>query len=186
MNSQDSALNTQHSALGESPVEHNKLGVLLFILSEAFFFGALILSFIYYRSTVTDVASGAQRLDVLRTAIFSVSLFSSSFTVWRADVAQQRQNYRAFLAWLGATIALGAVFLVGQATEYIRLFQENVSASNNLFGAAFFTLTGFHGFHVLGGLVALAILLVLGLAGDFRGQKSAAVEAVSLYWHFVD
>jgi heme/copper-type cytochrome/quinol oxidase subunit 3 len=160
--------------------------VLLFIFSEVVFFGSLILSYVYYRASVPDVASQSRQLDVPLTAVFSLFLFSSSFTIWRADRALAGGRYNAFLAWLGATIALGLVFLVGQGLEYARLFEENTTASSSLFGSAFFTLTGFHGFHVLGGLVALSILLGLGIRGVFRGGRTAAPEAVSLYWHFVD
>jgi heme/copper-type cytochrome/quinol oxidase subunit 3 len=84
------------------------------------------------------------------------------------------------------TIGLGAVFLFGQGREYAQLLREHVTISSNLFGTTFFTLTGFHGLHVLIGLVALAILLGLALAGDFKDPEAPGVGAVGLYWHFVD
>ena len=82
------------------------------------------------------------------------------------------------LGWLALTIALGGVFLVGQGLEYWKLFQTGVDVSTNLFATTFFTLTGFHGLHVLFGLVALLIFLWLAWQGDFAlGLESAFAAA---------
>ncbi len=80
---------------------------------------------------------------------------------------------------------LGGIFIVGQGLEYWHLFKSGVSVSSNLFATTFFTLTGFHGLHVCVGLIALLILLGLALAGDSK-KTWPALDAVGLYWHFVD
>jgi heme/copper-type cytochrome/quinol oxidase subunit 3 len=85
-----------------------------------------------------------------------------------------------------ATIVLGLIFLIGQGAEYWRLLTNDVRVSTNLFGTTFFTLTGFHGFHVFVGLIMLSILTGIALTGRFKGPRSGAVSAISLYWHFVD
>src|SRR6476661_5344313 len=109
------AQHAEQSTWQAKPVmEKNKLGMVFFILSEAVFFGALILSYVYYRATVTNVAEGAKRLDVPLTALFTLALFSSSFTIWRADTALKNGQHGRLTFWLGATIALGLIFLVGQ------------------------------------------------------------------------
>ena len=91
------------------------------------------------------------------------------------------------LGWLGLTIALGAIFLGGQANEYWKLFQSGVDLSTNLFSTTFFTLTGFHGVHVLIGLITLLIFLWLAWEGDSVSAKfDVAFECVGYYWHFVD
>src|SRR5207253_1207119 len=87
---------------------------------------------------------------------------------------------------LVATIALGAIFLVGQGIEYAGLLSSDVTVSRNLFGTTFFTMTGFHGFHVFVGLVMLTIVAGFAFAGHYKGGRSAALGAISLYWHFVD
>ncbi|HYM68936.1 MAG TPA: cytochrome c oxidase subunit 3, partial [bacterium] len=92
----------------------------------------------------------------------------------------------AFIGWLGATVILGALFLFGQGQEWVGLIRDNVTVARDLFGATFFTLTGFHGLHVFLGLLLLGMLFVLALLGQFRGPTSVGVEVVSLYWHFVD
>jgi heme/copper-type cytochrome/quinol oxidase subunit 3 len=124
---------------------------------------------------------------VLRTALFSLALFASSATIVVAERRLHRNDQRGFLLWLLATIALGAIFLFGQITEYQRLAHDGITISSNLFTSAFFTLTGFHGAHVVVGLIALTVLALLGWLGDFRGGAHGnAVQAVSIYWHFVD
>jgi heme/copper-type cytochrome/quinol oxidase subunit 3 len=161
------------------------LGILTFISSEVVFFGSLIITYVYYRG-MSGPGPRAEDLDVGRTAIFSVALFASSATIVLAERKLGRRDQRGFVLWLVGTIALGAVFLFGQVTEYLRLFAEGVTPSSNLWSSAFFTLTGFHGAHVAVGLLGLLIVLALALGGDFRGRRHAAVAAVSYYWHFVD
>ena len=90
------------------------------------------------------------------------------------------------LGWLVLTILLGGIFLVGQGTEYWKLFKTGIDVSTNLFSTTFFTLTGFHGLHVLFGLVALLIFLWLAWRGDFALGHGSAFEAAGYYWHFVD
>jgi heme/copper-type cytochrome/quinol oxidase subunit 3 len=167
-------------------MDKNKIGMVLFICSEAIFFGLLVLAYGYFRNASTTGPSATDTLDPKATGLVSLFLFSSSFTVWQAGKSLKAKQHGRLSAWLLATIVLGALFLAGQGQEWKHLIDQGATVSRNLFGTTFFTLTGFHGLHVLIGLVALTILLGLTLAGDFRGPDSAAIETVSLYWHFVD
>ena len=89
--------------------------------------------------------------------------------------------------WLGATLALGAIFLAGQATEWFRLVQaDRLTPNASLFGSGFFTLTGLHGLHVAVGLIAIGTILVLSRRANFARRGEGALAAVSVYWHFVD
>jgi heme/copper-type cytochrome/quinol oxidase subunit 3 len=161
------------------------VGLLAFIFSEVTFFGALIVAFLEYRTK--SPGPGPHDLDVLRTFIFSLFLFASSGTVYLAERRLAKDDQRGFLTWWAISIAFGAVFLIGQLTEYALMYAEGITIGTNLFTSAFFTLTGFHGFHVFVGLIALLIVGLLGRAGDFRGgRRRTAVDAVSIYWHFVD
>lgn len=166
--------------------ERNKLGMLLFVLSEAVFFLLLLSAYVFFHRRGDAGPSAARSLDVLRTGLFSCALFASSATLWRAGLSLRQRRPAAASAWLLATLLLGATFLVGQAAEYLHLLRAQVTISRNLFGTTFFTLTGFHGAHVLVGLVMLAILLGLGLAGRGREPTAPATEVVAIYWHFVD
>lgn len=165
--------------------EKNKASVVAFVISESGFFGVLILAYLYYNAT-PQPGPGAPDLNLLKTGIFSLCLFTSSFTIWRSETNQHKGNYRAMSAWLAATILLGGIFIMGQGLEYWHLFRSGVSVSSNLFATTFFTLTGFHGLHVCIGLMALLIVLGLALLGDFKQGRSHALQAVGLYWHFVD
>ena len=166
--------------------DHNKTGILAFIFSEVGFFGTLILAYLYFYAH-PQAGPGPKGLDVPRTLIFSVCLFASSFTFWRSEVALTKQRRGSMLGWLALTIALGGVFLVGQGTEYWKLFQTGVDLSTNMFSTTFFTLTGFHGLHVLIGLIVLLIFLWLAWEGDFASSRpDSAFKAAGYYWHFVD
>ena len=166
--------------------DHNKTGILAFLFSDVGFFGVLILAYLYFYAH-PQAGPGPKELDVQRTLVFSVCLFASSFTFWRSEIALHKQRRGSMLGWLALTIALGAVFLGGQANEYWKLFQTGVDLSTNMFSTTFFTLTGFHGLHVLIGLITLLIFLWMAWEGDSVSAKfHAAFKCVGYYWHFVD
>ncbi|HTU43044.1 MAG TPA: cytochrome c oxidase subunit I [Candidatus Aquilonibacter sp.] len=167
-------------------LDRNKLGVGLFIFSEFGFFGALIGTYIYFYLFPSAGPSAAKSLDVARTFGFSICLFLSSATFHMAARSFKIRDDRKVKIWLGLTLLLGAAFIFGQIWEYTELLTSGVTLSSNLFGSTFFTLTGFHGLHVLMGLVVLAILLGLALGGRLDDIKPSGFEAAGMYWHFVD
>jgi heme/copper-type cytochrome/quinol oxidase subunit 3 len=165
----------------------SKLAVILVIGTEAVFFTLLILAFLYFRSIAKGNSNPEALLDIVKTGIFSLFLFSSSFTVWRAEKNAEHQRVKRSAFWLFITMLFGVIFLTGQGIEWNFLIQHGQTISRDLFGTTFFTLTGFHGFHVLAGLLILGILLILSLTGNFKHQTTIdSVGAVALYWHFVD
>lgn len=164
-----------------------RLAVAMFIASEAVFFGFLIAAYIYF--TVRHGVPGANAgnsLDPGRTLIFTMCLVGSSGTMWMAERRLAASRRAEFRGWLCATILLGGAFISGQAVEYLGLIAKTVTPERSLFAAAFFTLTGFHGFHVLCGLVALGIVLILTFMRSFEARQISGVGAVAMYWHFVD
>lgn len=164
--------------------ERHRLLMIFFICSESVFFLSLIVAYLTYRG-----ASGTQPgavLSVPRTGLFSLALFASSGTLALAERAHRRQQGGRLRLWLLATIALGVIFLTGQALEWRGLLAQGVTLRRDLFGTTFFTLTGFHGLHVIVGLLALTTITAVGFAGELEGGDEAAVGTVSLYWHFVD
>jgi heme/copper-type cytochrome/quinol oxidase subunit 3 len=180
----DPVVGTKGDADTFSP-EKNVASMISFIVSEAGFFGVLILAFLFYNAA-PQPGPGPRDLSLLKTSIFSLCLFASSFTIWRSEAAQHRSEHRSVIGWLAATILLGGAFIIGQGLEYRQLLASGMRVSSNLFATTFFTLTGFHGLHVCVGLVALLIVLGLSLAGDFEKGRSPALKVVGLYWHFVD
>jgi cytochrome c oxidase subunit I len=166
--------------------EKNKTSMVVFLVSEGFFFLMLIFAFVYYNYTPVPGPTAATTLNAHKTLVFTICLLASSFTVWRSEVAFRNKKRSAMVGWLVVTILLGLVFIIGQATEYLGLFHRGVNVQTNLFATTFFTLTGFHGLHVCVGLLALLIVLVLMLLDDFRTFRPRALETIGLYWHFVD
>jgi cytochrome c oxidase subunit I+III len=155
-----------------------------FIASEAFFFVILIITYVFFNLDKRAVAS---HLDLKTTGIFTACLFASSFTLVASERALAKGNASALRLWLGITIVLGGIFIVGQGNEYRGLIAHGMGASTSLFATTFFTLTGFHGLHVTLGLIALGVLFTLAMLGDFKNTKhSSAFKALGMYWHFVD
>ena len=136
-----------------------KVAVLSFIASETAFFALLIIAYVFYTATSRAGPRRDASLNRCAPAVFTVLLLASSFTLWRAERSHDARRRGGSIGWLAATIGLGVAFLLGQAAEYAGMFQSGVTVGTNLFATTFFTLTGFHGLHVLAGLVALAIML---------------------------
>jgi heme/copper-type cytochrome/quinol oxidase subunit 3 len=166
--------------------EPNKVGVGVFIVSEAGFFGVLLISYIYFHLLPSSGPTAANSLSPWRTLGFSICLFLSSATIHMASRGLRLRQTNRTRVWLALTVLLGAAFLVGQSLEYHGLLSRGVQLSTNLFGTTFFTLTGFHGLHVLVGLCVLGTLLGLAFGRRLEELKTSAFEAAAMYWHFVD
>ncbi|MBS1525788.1 MAG: heme-copper oxidase subunit III [Bacteroidetes bacterium] len=164
----------------------NKLMMKLVVGTEAMFFLSLIVAFIYFSLSPAFRNLQQSTLDIKTTGMFSVLLFSSSFTFWRADANCRKGRINRLKFWLLFTIILGIIFLVGQAKEYMKLLDEHVNLASSTFGTSFFTLTGFHGLHVVVGLIILTIVTCLAFLGDFDAGGSSVISTVGIYWHFVD
>lgn len=172
------------------PSDPNRFGMILFLSSEGTFFAFLITAYIYFHGVtqnyITTGPTAKNSLDPILTGIFSVLLISSSFTMRKAEKFQRAGEHRRFRNWLIATFALGFIFLIGQAHEYLGLYAKDVTISRNIFGSTFFTLTGFHALHVTLGLVVLLITIALAIKGAFQNSGTSAVATFAIYWHFVD
>lgn len=162
-----------------------RLLMLVFIGSEAFFFIALIIAYVYYRNFTNATDTVAKNLDAVRAGIFTLFLIASSFTLIFSKKALLKQNYRTFKILMGTTILFGIIFMVGQVTEYIGLYDKQIKMNKDIFGSNFFTLTGFHGFHVILGIIALSILFAISF-GKMKTVTIAGIDGVDVYWHFVD
>ena len=163
-----------------------KIFMFFFLASEAFFFLALIIAYVYYSHPGGALSATAQYLDFKRSALFTFFLLASSLTIWLVGRVSGNKKKFFRLFWISMTVILGLIFLFGQGSEYARLMQTDITVSKDVFGSAFFTLTGFHGLHVIIGLVVLGIFLLMTLSGRFRSVERTVLESASLYWHFVD
>lgn len=155
-----------------------KLGMALFLLSEAVLFLMLIIAFVYFRGST--LAAASRNLNLPAAGALTACLVASSLTMSRAAATGAP-------SWIAATLGLGAIFLYGQGAEYLRLLGRRITISRNEFGTTFFTLTGVHALHVLAGIVLLGIFLLLSIReAGLRASRRTALEAVALYWYFVD
>ena len=157
------------------------IGAVVWISSELLFFGSLFGSYFTLRARADGPwpPEGAD-VEVWAGAIGTVLLLASSMTVHFAATAARAGHADAMRRWLLATTALGAVFLLLLAREWAEL---SFSVDDHAFGTIFYTLTGFHGLHLLAGLVAMVVLIWRSAVGVVR---EGAIEVMSYYWHFVD
>ena len=121
--------------------------------------------------------------DVILTGSLTLILVLSSVTMQLGVSAIRRGDRTGFLRNTAITLVLGLTFLAGQVYDYSQL---GFGITDTAFGSTFYTLTGFHGAHVLGGAIMLSVVLYRGMAGQFSAKHHDAVEATSIYWHFVD
>ncbi|MGB7786056.1 MAG: heme-copper oxidase subunit III [Salinimicrobium sp.] len=165
--------------------DKSKMLMYFLIGSEAFFFIALIIAYVYYRNFSGATDTVAEYLNVQRASILTVCLMSSSFTLIAGKKQLIKGNIPRFKLFTGITLSLAVIFLAGQLYEYLELYKKQVTISDSVFGSSFFTLTGFHGMHVFLGLVAISLLFVFSF-GKFRILISRGIHSIELYWHFVD
>ncbi|WP_298440665.1 cytochrome c oxidase subunit 3 [uncultured Ferrimonas sp.] len=132
---------------------------------------------------ITTEAMGWGGLPLYNTIILVVS----SVTLHFAHTGLEQEKRKALTAWLAGTIALGLVFLLLQAEEYVHAYREmGLMLSSGVYGNTFFLLTGFHGLHVTLGTIMLIVMFFRVLKGHFTPQNHFGFQAASWYWHFVD
>lgn len=165
--------------------DHRVLGVIVFLVAEAMIFLGLFTAYLTFRAVApTWPPEGTPELELLLPGINTIILISSSFVIHNADTAIKKNDVKGLRIWFGITALMGAVFLVGQLYEYFHL---EFGLKTNLFASTFYVLTGFHGLHVLFGLVLiLAVLWRSRKPTHYSNTSHFGVEAAEIYWHFVD
>lgn len=160
------------------------LGVRLGILSEVMLFGALFAAYFIIRSESGGwPPHGGERPELILPGLNTLLLVSSSATMQWGVRAIGRGELAALRLGLRLTIMLGSVFIIVQAYEFVN---NGFGLTDGVFGSTFYTLTGFHGAHVLVGLGLLSIVATRARRGLISAEHPTVVEAASYYWHFVD
>jgi cytochrome c oxidase subunit 3/cytochrome o ubiquinol oxidase subunit 3 len=172
-----------HTATGLS---NAKLAMWVYLGSDCLLFGTLISTYLLLRSRAIAGPQAEDVFDIPFTSVSSFVLLMSSLTMALAVASITRGDVQRNRAWLATTAMLGGVFIGGQVYEFTTFYREGLGYTTNIFGSAFYTLTGFHGLHVSVGIVMLMSLLVMSMKGNLGPERAEAVEIVGLYWHFVD
>jgi cytochrome c oxidase subunit III len=163
-----------------------KVMMWLFLMSDAMSFAGLLCAYAAVRMSNPLWPVPSSILGVPLTALNTFILICSSVTMVKAVAAIQRGDQKGLRMFLALTMLGGATFLGIQAYEWTHLIREGLTVQSSLFGATFFILTGFHGCHVLSGVIYLGFILGAAFKGRYSASRWTSVEVVGLYWHFVD
>jgi cytochrome c oxidase subunit 3 len=189
----ETSLALAHGAmLEESPfgIESKKLVIWLFIIADAATFGAILFGYGYLRVGSPDwTRPFAFSPTIINGMVMTLVLLTSSLTMLGAVGAALAERRDSTVKWLGATVFLGALFAALHLREWFKMFAEGWSPSANpeggsvLFGASFFSITGLHLLHVIGGVAAMTVVALMFRRGRLTPGH---IETTGLYWHFVD
>lgn len=165
-----------------------KLGVWLFLASEVMLFGALFSSYVLLRVGTPEWPHGSTLLNVPLATVNTVVLITSSVTMVMSWASLMMKDLKKYKIYMGSTVLLGLVFLIVKAFEYGAKFSHGIYPSVNTFYATYFTLTGLHGLHVIGGMIVNTYFWGPGskMWKTEPERLTNRVEIAGLYWHFVD
>jgi len=185
------------AAVAKERVDGPKMGMWLFLATEAILFGGLFLLYAGYRSHFgPEFELGSEELNLVLGTTNTLVLITSSLTVALAILGWREDRKRLFHVLLGATLLLAATFLVIKGFEWAEKFVHGMypdaphllelPRGETLFFGLYFTMTGLHALHVIIGMGVLSVLLVRSIRGKLPAERTALVENTGLYWHLVD
>jgi cytochrome c oxidase subunit 3 len=164
------------------------VGTIVWLSSELMFFAGL---FAMYFTVKAQNSTGVwppppTHLDKAYALPFTIILVLSSLTCQWGVFAAEKGDVFLLRRWYVLTFVMGLIFVLGQANEYRMLVEEGTTIPSSAFGTVFFLATGFHGLHVIGGLIAFIFLLIRTRLSKFTPAQATSAIVVSYYWHFVD
>ncbi|QNI59239.1 cytochrome c oxidase subunit III family protein [Synechococcus sp. BIOS-U3-1] len=163
---------------------HNLTGFIIFLCSESIIFLAFFVGYALLKITSPEwLPEGVEGLETRMPLINTVILVSSSFVAYFAERYLHKENLWGFRAMWLLTMAMGSYFVYGQYVEWSELA---FSLSSGVFGGTFYLLTGFHGLHVITGILLMGLMLARSFRPNNYAKGEMGVTAVSLFWHFVD
>lgn len=167
-------------------VDNRKFAMWTLIASECFLFGTLITNYFINRNRAISGPTGTQIFDINLTTLSTFDLLMSSVAMVLALHYCKLKNLRKMQQWLGVVIVGGVIFLGFQYYEFSHFVNAGLKLDTNVFGSAFYMLTGCHGLHVAVGVLWMSSILVTSLKRGEAWFDSDIVEIAGLYWHFVD
>lgn len=171
----------------EAPALNNGLlAIVLFMGAEVMLFMALFGAFVLYKTaSVAWPPPGQPRLPIGVTFANTAILLASAVAMSRAYGDLRQGNLAGLRRGLGATMALGAGFLLVQGYEWVELIRYGLTLDSSMYGTTFYTLIGFHGLHVAGAVIWVAVVLARAFAGRYSQQRFSGVQICAVYWYFV-
>lgn len=173
----------------DTGLTNGKIGIWLFLASEVMLFGALFASYIILRVGAEHWPLGVEYLNVPLATINTIVLIASSVTVVLAWASLVRRELPKFQMYMAITVVCGFIFLIIKYFEYTAKFEHHYYPSTNTFLAIYFTMTGLHALHVIGGMSVNSYFLFAGPGYWKRDEKQLLtnrVENAGLFWHLVD
>ena len=174
------------------------VGTIVWLSSELMFFAGLFAMYFTVRANNLQDWPGT-KLTVGYATVFTIILVASSVTCQWGVFAAEKGDVYALRRWFMITFVMGLIFVLGQANEYRSQVHEfrtspiingvhetGITLSSSGYGSVFYLTTGFHGLHVIGGLIAFVFYLIRSGLGRFTPAQATAAIVVSYYWHFVD
>lgn len=176
-------------------MDNLKFAMWLYLGSETVLFMVLIAAYVLFRVNEAEAVQRAQEaLSIPLVGLNTFLLLTSSWAMVRGLLAIQRGNRQGLIRWFGLMVVLGALFVILQGVEYLELahhgitvyMDETVDPVLASFGARFYALTAFHGFHIIIGVLWGAYVMRNAARGRYSATNYMGVEVFGLYWHFVD
>ncbi|WP_255709595.1 heme-copper oxidase subunit III [Blastococcus sp. KM273128] len=163
------------------------VGTIIWLASELMFFAGLFAMYFTARARATEGwPPEPTELNVPYALVITLILVSSSVTCQFGVFAAEAGNVYGLRRWFTITFVMGLVFVLGQGYEYYELVHTGTTIASSTYGSVFFLTTGFHGLHVIGGLIAFVYVLIRSTMGRFTPAQATSAIVVSYYWHFVD
>ena len=161
------------------------VGVIVWLASELMFFAGLF--GIYFTAKATNTTGqwpqAPTTLDVPYALVFTIILVASSITCQMGVFAAERGDVFGLRRWYLLTLLMGLIFVLGQANEFHNQVLDGTTFSSSAYGTVFYLTTGFHGLHVIGGLIAFVVLIGRTKLSKFTPAQATSAIVVSYYWH---
>ena len=185
VNESQVVIDSQQESEHHGHPDYRMFGVILFLIADSMTFIGFFAAFLIYRTIMPEwPPEGTPELELLVPIINTAILVASSFVMHRGQSALKNNDVKGLQVWFGITAVMGIAFLLGQSYEY---FNAEFGLTTNLFASCFYALTGFHGLHVLVGvMLILSVLWRSRTPEHYSSSSHFGVEAAEIYWHFVD
>ena len=175
----------------ETGLNNSKLGIWVFLASEVMLFGGLFSAYVFLRMAAPagEFAYWGSILSVPMATVNTLVLISSSVTVIMSWASLKMKDFEKYKMYMGLTLLCALIFLVIKYFEYTGKFHHGIYPSSSTFMAIYFTLTGLHGLHIIGGMIVMGYFWLP--AGNKMWHTEPdhftnRIEVAGLYWHFVD